>query len=84
MERAEHAVDPIARIAKDPPHAPFVQAFDDEITDALAHCRSPLDFRRSFGWIRASILHARTRGPVVRSCSAPSAAGRIEQGRRRC
>jgi hypothetical protein len=41
IERAEHAVDPIARVAKYPAHAPFVHALDHEIADGLAHCCAP-------------------------------------------
>src|ERR1700749_581308 len=37
VQRAEHAVDAIAGIAEDFPHAPGVQALYDEVADRLRH-----------------------------------------------
>ena len=37
LQRAEHAVDAVAGIAVDPPHAPLVKALDEEIADGLGH-----------------------------------------------
>ena len=37
LQRAKHAVDAVARIAVDPPHAPLVKALDKEIADGLGH-----------------------------------------------
>jgi hypothetical protein len=42
VQRAEYAVDPVARIAVDAAHAPCVQPFNDEVTDGLAHCNLPM------------------------------------------
>ena len=33
----KHAVDAVAGIAVDPPHAPLVKALDEEIADGLGH-----------------------------------------------
>ena len=36
IKRAEHAIDPITRVAEYPTHAPHVHAFHDEVADGLA------------------------------------------------
>ncbi len=37
VERAEHTIDAIARIAVDAPHAPLVQAFNKKVADRHRH-----------------------------------------------
>ena len=37
LQRAEHAVDAVAGIAEDPPHAPGMQPLDKKIADGLCH-----------------------------------------------
>ena len=36
IERAQDTIDPITRVAEYPPHAPLVQALNNEVTDGLA------------------------------------------------
>jgi hypothetical protein len=44
LQRADHAVDAVARITVDPPNSPSVQPFNDEITDF--HFKTP-DWREA-------------------------------------
>src|SRR6201986_1286101 len=37
VQRAKHAVDAVAGVAKDVAHAPLMQALHDEVTDGLGH-----------------------------------------------
>src|SRR5690606_14217599 len=47
IQRAEHAIDAIARIAIDAPNAPLIEAFDQEVTNCYRHEISPgLDWKQ--------------------------------------
>jgi hypothetical protein len=37
LQRAEHAVDAVARVPIDASHTPLMQTLDKEITDSLSH-----------------------------------------------
>jgi len=40
-QRADDAVDPVAGVAEDAPHAPFVEPANEEVTDSRCHDASP-------------------------------------------
>jgi hypothetical protein len=45
LKGSEHAVDAIARIAKEVAHAPLMQTLNDEVGDGLGHQGRPFVFR---------------------------------------
>ncbi len=65
VERLDHPVDAVSGVAEDLAHAPGVQAFDDEISNGLAHVRLLRDDSR----IKSSPPKGST---CVAACLAPT------------
>ena len=77
FERAEHAVDAVAGIAEDDPHAPGVQPLDHEIGDCPGHRVFPLGLRRQRARQRATALRQRLEQAPVPGTAGTAARFRL-------
>lgn len=70
----EHAVDAIARIAKNPAHAPGVKSIHQEVGHCLGHLSSPAAARHTpLANANARVFPNRRKGALFRSLAAQSA-----------